>query len=123
MIHMVFYQEGRYHSNGIIVSVMKHVPAAQDSDPGVEPLMLRLKAADPGLPSKLFLNSKQLSWEELNSGLKAELGRRSAWVVYIEADSNLAWQDALSAIDAARSVHARVVLLTAKRKPGRLTAH
>jgi len=96
---------------------MKRVPAAQDSDPGVEPLVLRLQAAGPGLPSKVFLNSKQLSWEELNGGLKGELSRRSAWIVYIEVDSNLSWQDALSAIDAARSVHAKVVLLTAKRKP------
>ncbi len=96
---------------------MQHVPPAQDSDRRVEPLVLRLQGARPGLPSKLFLNSRHLSWEELNSGLKAELSRRSVWVVYIEVDSNLSWQDALSAIDAARAVHAKAVLLTVKTKP------
>jgi hypothetical protein len=124
MLHIVFYQEWRYHSNGVMVSVMQHVPPAQDSDRWVEPLVLRLQGARPGLPSSLFLNSRQLSWEELNSGLKAELSRRSVWVVYIGVDSNLPWQDALSAIDAARAVHAKAVLLTVKTKPKvRLTAH
>ena len=117
MLHIVFYREWRYHSDGVIVSVMQHVPPAQDSDRWVEPLVLRLQGARPGLPSRLFLNSRQLSWEELNSGLKAELSRRSVWVVYIEVDSNLSWQDALSAIDAARAVHAKAVLLTVKTKP------
>lgn len=117
MLHIVFYREWRYHSDGVIVSVMQHVPPAQDSDRWVEPLVLRLQGARPGLPSKLFLNSRHLSWEELNSGLKAELSRRSVWVVYIEVDSNLSWQDALSAIDAARAVHAKAVLLTVKTKP------
>ena len=118
MFHIVFYQEWHCHSNGVIVSVMQHVPPAQDSDRRVEPLVLRLQGARPGLPSKLFLNSKQLPWEELNRGLKAELSRRSVWVVYIEVDSNLPWQDALTAIDAVRAVHAKAVLLKNKPKYG-----
>ena len=76
--------------------------------------MLRVQAAGPGLAPELFLNSRLLSWEELNSGLKAELSKRSAWVVYVEVDSNLPWQDALSAIDVARSLNAKVVLLTSR---------
>jgi hypothetical protein len=35
--------------------------------------------------------------------------------VYVEGDSDVSWQDAVSAIDAARSLNAKVVLLTASQ--------
>ena len=98
---MVFYQLGRFHSKGITVSVMRHVPLAEDSDRWTEPLVLRVQSAGPGLAPKLYLNSKLLSWEELNGGLKAELSKRSVWVVYVEADSRAPWWDVAEAINAA----------------------
>jgi biopolymer transport protein ExbD len=78
--------------------------------------VLRVQGAGPGLATKLYLNSKPLSWEELNSALKVELSQRSVWVVYVEADSNVSWQDALSAIDVARGLNAKVVLLTSRNR-------
>jgi biopolymer transport protein ExbD len=91
---------------------MRHAPPAEDGDRWAEALVLRVQAAGPGLAPKLFLNSRLLSWEELNSGLKAELGRRSVWVVYVQADSNMSWQDALRAVDAVRGLQVKVILLT-----------
>jgi biopolymer transport protein ExbD len=113
MFHILFYELGRPHSKGIMVSLMRHVPPAEVSERWAEPMVLRVQSAGPDLATRLYLNSKPLSWEELNSGLKAELSQRSVWVVYVEVDSNLPWQDALSAIDAARGLHATIVLLTA----------
>jgi hypothetical protein len=103
MFHMVFYQGGRFRSIGITVFVMQQASQAEDRDRWAEPLVLRVQSAGPGLaPPNLFLNSRSLSWDELNSGLKAELGQRSVWT----------WQDAVQAIDAARGLGAKVVLLT-----------
>lgn len=112
MLHMVFYQWGRFRDQGLVVSVMNHVPSAASS----EPLVIGIRAAGQALPPKVYLNSRRLSWEELDSSLKAELSKRSVWAVYVEADSNVSWQDALRAIDAARGLQARVVLLTSKTK-------
>ena len=82
---------------------MQQASQAEDRDRWAEPLVLRVQSAGPGLaPPNLFLNSRSLSWDELNSGLKAELGQRSVWTVYVEADPNVSWQDAVQAIDAAR---------------------
>ena len=93
MLHMLFYQVGRFHSKGITVSVMQHVPLAEDSDHWTEPLVLSVQSAGPGLATKLYLNSKPLTWAEVNSKLKVELSQRSVWTVYVEADSNVSWQD------------------------------
>ena len=113
MFHMLFYEFEHPHSKGLEVSAMRQVPEAEmSSDRWAEPLVLKVEAAGLGLPPRLYLNSKLLSWEELDSKLKAELGKRSVWIVYVEADSNASWQDALRAIDAARGLQAKVVLLT-----------
>jgi biopolymer transport protein ExbD len=114
MFHMAFHQVGRFHSKGIGTSVMQHVPLAQNSGRWTEPLVLSVRASGPGLLPTLYLNSKLLSWEELDSALKVELSTRSVWIVYVEADSNVSWQDALRAIDAARGLQAKVVLLTSR---------
>src|ERR1700693_3661731 len=112
MFHMVFYQFGRFRSKGIRISVLRQVAAAEDGDRWAEPLVIRVQAAGPGLPPKIYLNSNLLPRAELKSRLKTELSRRSVWTVYVEADSDVSWQDAVSAIDAARSLNAKVVLLT-----------
>src|SRR4029077_19098921 len=92
-VHMMFYELGCFHSKGITVSVLRDVPIAENGDRWTEPLVLRVQGAGAGLPRKLFLNSKPLRWEELNGRLGAGLGQRSVWVVYVEADSNVSWQD------------------------------
>ena len=118
MFHMLFYELEHPHSKGLEVSATRQVREAEmSSDRWAEPLVLKVEAAGPGLPPKQYLNSTLLSWEELDSKLKAELGKRSVWIVYVEADSNVSWQDALRAIDSARGLQAKVVLLTSRTDP------
>lgn len=112
MIHMLFHQMGRFRSKGLGISVMRQVLQPERSNRWTEPLVLTVLAAGPGSATKLYLNSKPLSWAEATGRLKAELSKRSVWVVYVEADSQVSWQDALSAIDIARGLNAKVVLLT-----------
>jgi biopolymer transport protein ExbD len=117
MLHMVFYQFGRFRTEGLSVFVMKSVPHTDQSDRWAVPLVLKVRVSGLNLPPKLYLNSKPLSWEELDSSLRAELSKQPAKVVYVEADTNLSWQDALRAIDAAHGLQARVVLLTSATEP------
>lgn len=81
MIHMLFQQMGRFRSKGLGVLVMKQVPLPESSDRWTQPLVLSVQASGPGSPPKLYLNSKPLSWEALDSTLKTELGKRSVWIV------------------------------------------
>lgn len=113
MFHMVFYEFGRrFSSKGLAVFVMKSVPHPDQIDRWDVPLVLRVQAAGPNLPPKLFLNSKPLSWDNLSSSLRAELGKQPLKVVYVEAGADVSWQDALRAVDAACWLQAKVVLLT-----------
>jgi biopolymer transport protein ExbD len=112
MLHMVFYQFGRFRSQGLAVFVMKSVPHPDQIDRWDVPLVLKVEAAGPNLPPTLYLNSKPLSWDDLNSSLRAALSMQPVKVVYVEAGTDVSWQDVLRAIDASRSLQARVVLLT-----------
>jgi len=115
MLQVMFYRLLRFHFKRITVSVMERVPPEEASGRRTEPLVIRVQSGGPGLVS---LNSKRLPWGELSGKLKAELGKRSERLVYVEAESDVSRQDALQAVDAARGLNAKVVLLT-WRKPER----
>ena len=112
IFHMVFYQFGRFRSKGLAVFVMKSVPHPDHIDRWDVPLVLKVQVAVPSLPPKLFLNSKPLSWDDLDSSPKTELSKQPVKVVYVEAGADVPWQDVLRAIDASWWLHAKIVLLT-----------
>lgn len=112
MFHMVFYHSGRFRSKGLAVFVMKSVPHPDHIDRWDEPLVLKIQVAGPNLPPKLFLNSKPLSWNDLDSSLTAKLSKQSVKVAYVEAGADVPWQDVLRAIDASCWLQAKVVLVT-----------
>jgi biopolymer transport protein ExbD len=93
--------------------------AAAKSDAWTEkPLIVLLKDPGPGQEPKLYVNSKQVGWDDLAGVLKQELGQRSQWTVYVGADDCLPWENVAFVIDAARGLHAKVFLTTGgKRKP------
>ena len=113
IFHMVFYEFGRrFSSKGLSVFVMKSVPHPDQIDRWDVPLVLKVKAAGPNLPPELYLNSKPLSWDDLDSSLMEALSMRSGNVVYVEAGADVSWQDVLRAVDASNWRQAKVVLLT-----------
>jgi hypothetical protein len=115
-VHMVYYVN-RPVPRGIWVSALRSRLEREES-PSPAPLIVRLEDAGPGLPPRLYVNSKALpwtkagSWEGLHEALKGELKVRADWVVYIQGDSNLPWADAAEVAAIARELHAKVVLLT-----------
>jgi biopolymer transport protein ExbD len=105
----------QYIPRGFWVHVLKSGQAPTKSDAWTEPLIVRVKDAGPYQIPKLFVNSKEVAWEDLEKTLKQELGPRREWVVYVGGDDAVSFQYAANVIDAARGLHAKVVLITAKK--------
>lgn len=81
------------------------------------PVIVRIESSpDPHFAPKVYVNSTTVEWTDLKQALKDELKLRPAWVVYIDGDSDVAWQDVVNVADAARELHAKVVLLTPATK-------
>jgi biopolymer transport protein ExbD len=95
------------------------------------PIIVSVIATNWSAPPLLYVNSKETSWDELRNTLRTQLEVRPHWVVYVQADSDAAWRDAVYVIDVARGLHAEVVLLTTtpeigsdrSRKPKTKKAH
>jgi biopolymer transport protein ExbD len=65
-----------------------------------------------GSKKRWTLQGKTIRRDELPTLLRDEFGRRPDWVVFIDADPDVAAADVITAIDLAQSVHAKVVLVT-----------
>ena len=102
-------------STGIWIHALRRGQAPEKSDAWTEPLIVRVKDAGPDQIPKLFVNSKEVAWEDLEKTLKQELGPRRDWVVYVGGDDATSFQHVANVIDAARGLHAKVVLYTEKK--------
>lgn len=101
-------------SRGLYVDLVKPGSPAAPNDPFNQPVLVQLVDAGPGKAAKLFVNSKPTTWQDLSSALKGELRSRPRWVVQVEGDENVAWVDAINVMDVAKSLSAKVVMLTSK---------
>jgi len=104
----------QYIPRGFWAHVLKSGQAPAKSDAWTEPLIVRVKDAGPYQIPKLFVNAKEVAWEDLEKTLKQELGPRRDWVVYVGGDDATSFQHVANMIDAARGLHAKVVLITKK---------
>jgi hypothetical protein len=100
-----------HRSAGIEVHLLSPGPLKAAADSFATPVV-RIENTDLGSPPRLYLNSRTIAWETLGPSLKAQLKSRPDWVVYVEADRNVDWGDAVNAMDIIRGVGANVVLLT-----------
>ena len=104
----------QYIPRGFWVHVLKSGQAPAKSDAWTEPLIVQVKDAGPNQAPKIYVNSKEVEWTDLDKVLKQELGPRRDWVVYVGGDDATSFQHVADVIDAARSLHAKVVLITKK---------
>jgi biopolymer transport protein ExbD len=103
-------------ATGLWIRALQSGQVPAKSDAWTEPLIVRVKDAGPYQIPKLFVNSKEVAWEDLEKTLKQELGPRRDWVVYVGGDDATGFQYVANVIDAARGLHAKVVLITEKSK-------
>jgi biopolymer transport protein ExbD len=106
-------------SAGLPVHLLKIGVDDHDSSP----IIVSVIATNWRVPPLLYVNSKETSWDELRNTLRSQLEVRPRWVVYVQADSDAAWRDAVYVIDVARGLHAEVVLLTTMPKIGSDRSH
>ena len=102
----------RIPPKGIYVSLTVRQPEPSDSRALVPPVLVRIQSNPDPLAPKVYVNSTAVEWDGLKEALKDELKLRPNWVVYVDGDSNLAWQYVMDVADVARELHAKVVLLT-----------
>ena len=96
---------------GLWVHLLKPGVTPAKSDV-IEPLVVRVEAGGLGQQPNLYVNSKQVAWEDLGRVLKQELSLRRDWIVYVEGDDAVAWGNITTVIDVARRYHAKVFLTT-----------
>jgi biopolymer transport protein ExbD len=93
------------------LQVKQHRP--NDPDSLAIPIVVRVESvSDPRLLPKVYVNSTAVGWDELRQALKEQLKIRREWGIYIDADSASSWQSAMSAVNVAGELNAKVVLLT-----------
>jgi biopolymer transport protein ExbD len=100
---------------GLWVHVLKPGVVPEKTDSWTEPLIVRIKDAGPGREPIVYVGSTPTTWDEFSGRLKEELSRRREWVVYVSGDDGVAWANVTQAIDIARALHAKVVLMTPDR--------
>jgi len=108
--HYVWGYENR--SVGIEVRLVKPGTLKGAADSWTTPLTVRVENAGRDSAPRLYLNSRALALEALSPLLNAELRSRPEWVVYVEADRDVNWGDAVKAMDIIRASGAKIVLLT-----------
>jgi biopolymer transport protein ExbD/TolR len=111
-IFLVLWAAGQRNPIGLGVHLLKPGPAMMNSEPLIEPMMLRLELTHADAPPKVYLQSKLVAWSSLDGALKDELKLRPERVVYVAADPDLSWTDVVNAIDLIRGAQAEAVLLT-----------
>jgi len=98
---------------GVWVHLLKPGTVPEKSDSwNEEPLIVWVKQGGLNEPPNLYLNSRQIAWQDLDRELKQALSRRRDWVAYIGGDDGVAYAQVATVIDAARGYHAKVVLIT-----------
>jgi biopolymer transport protein ExbD len=70
-------------------------------------------------PEQFLINGKAVKREELEAKLREELGRRTEWTVYVEANPDSMFADTVYAIDTIQGLGGKVVWITPKMRTTR----
>ena len=117
IVCVVFQAASRRLPAGLPVHLWR--PGVFDTaTPGLQPLLIRIEAANRAAPPRLFIDSEAVPWSELSTRLEKGLMRRPPhWPVYLDGDPSMDWLWAVQVIDAARGLNAEVYLYTRRTGP------
>ena len=100
-------------SIGLKVSLLKQSSLHVSNDSLTKPIVLTIIDVGLNKPPEIGMNSKLVPWSDMESELKKEIAQRPPGaIVYIGGDENIPWADVVFAVDIARGLQAKVVLLT-----------
>jgi biopolymer transport protein ExbD len=97
-------------SEGLYVSIRKP-DVSESTDVHDDTVIVRIVDAAPGKVPAIYINSRLSSWGTLSNDLKDQVKIHPQWVVYVQAGPNLSWADVVRAIEVAKAIPAKVVLL------------
>lgn len=106
--------ENNSPAKGIYVRLAPRHYSAQDENCVEGPIVVTVKRRSDA--TRLLLNGKEISQEELAPALKTALATRANWEVHVQGDENLAYADPMYVVDVINSLHAHAVILTPKLK-------
>ena len=95
---------------GLGVSVSSKLYERAKGNREIAPLTLSVERH--GEDVRYLLDGENVRLEDLRRALKGELARRADWIVFVEGDASLPYQDVTQLIDIASGLHAKVVMLT-----------
>lgn len=76
--------------------------------PGIQPIVVRVAPGPEAHPGP-YVNAEPVSWDGLAAAVATEFRQRPPdWPVYVEADPNVEWRDAMRAIDIMQGLGAQV---------------
>ena len=99
-------------SKGIYVGINAWTGRAPDDYCWAGPIVVTVRKN--GASAQLLLNDSEIRPEELARALRTQLAVRANWEVFVEADDQVSYSEAMDAIDQITALHARSVMLTPK---------
>ncbi len=95
------------HLQGLSVDFKGQDGASIAHSPWTETLGVYIKEQ-----GRFYVNGKLVEKEKLCEKLREELGKRAVWTVYVEADSNANFQEAVYAMDTITGLGGKVIWIT-----------
>ena len=112
----LFFRTRTLFPSGLVVHLLRP-EVAVETQPGVEPLLVRVEGEGFSAVRSLYIGSGRVPSQDFDTVLRKELATRPpSWPVYVEGDPDLEWRAVVRVIDEIRGFNARVVLLTRPRK-------
>ena len=105
-------------ARGIYVRSAQAVPVEKKSVAQPDPVVVRIEAGLFGSAPRLYLNGASVTWADLQKAMQKGIGRRSDCTVFVGANDDTAWYEAAQAMDIARGLGCKVVLLTTESSKG-----
>ena len=107
----IFMMFGPFPSNGLLVTWRNRNPIVWERSPWPDALEVYVRA-----PRHFFINGHEVSRADLHAKLIEQLSRRVEWTVYFEAAPDVAYGEAIYAIDTIQGCGANLNWITPKMR-------
>jgi biopolymer transport protein ExbD len=106
-----FVMFGRFPSKGLFVTWKNRDAVVWEKSPWPDTLEVSVR-----VPSRFFVNGQEVSRSDLHAKLIEQLSRRAEWSVYFEAEPDVAYMEAVYAIETIQACGAKLIWITPKMR-------
>jgi biopolymer transport protein ExbD len=108
---LVHENVGRYGPHGLLVDFREEKVVGVEKSPWTETVSVYVDARRGYL-----LNGNSVKREELGAKVREKLGKQMVWTVYLEADNDCPYMDAVYAIDTIQGLGAKLIWITPRTR-------